>query len=318
MTAFTTPILLLIFNRPDTTAQVFQEIRKQQPKYLYVAADGPRDGVESDAELCRQARAVALNIDWDCEVKTLLREQNLGCGVAPAQAITWFFEHVEQGIILEDDILPDQTFFPYCEQMLAHFKHDERVMHISGCYFLTDLITAPAVSSYYFTRHIHVWGWATWRRAWQLYSYDMKGWEMAKTPEQLVQYYGDHYIFWQNIFARMQFKGNDIWDYQWMFAIYKNNGVAINPTVNLTKNIGFNNNATHTTNTDSIFTRVELASSSVIKHPEEMQISTDKDLLYYKYYLDFDLQEELRKTKLSWKLKNILKRLKKRFLAILK
>lgn len=310
---FNTPILLLIFNRPEATAKVFEEIRKQKPKYLYIGADGPRYSVPEDTELCKKCREIATAIDWDCEVKTLFRDRNLGCGAAPAQAITWFFENVEQGIILEDDIFPDQSFFTFCEQMLNHYKNDDSIMHISGCYFFNDLLSTNTTQSYYFTKHIHVWGWATWKRAWKHYDYDIKDWPYSNSKVQLKNYYGDHYIVWKDIFSRMQHKGNDIWDYQWMFSIYKQNGIAINPCVNLTKNIGFNNTATHTTNPDSIYTKVTLSSLHKIIHPKKIEVNTENDVLYYKHYLNFDLHFEKEKTKISWKLKTILKRLKIKF-----
>jgi hypothetical protein len=315
---FNTPILFLIFNRPDTTKKNFEEIRKRKPKFLFIAADGPRINNANDVKLCETTRNIVSTIDWDCEIKTLFRNENLGCGVAPAQAITWFFENVEQGIILEDDISTDQSFFTFCEEMLYYYKNDERVMHISGSYFLNDLIDTDSKYSYYFTKQIHGWGWATWKRAWKHYDYDMKDWLSSNSAVQLRNYYGDHYIFWERIFSNMQHKGNDIWDYQWMFAIYKQNGISINPTANLTKNIGFDKNATHTTNVDSIYVKSKLGSISQINHPDNMDINIENDILYYKHYLDFDLQAELEKRKLSWKLKNNLKRLKRKFLAFLK
>ena len=161
---FSTPILFMIFNRPDTTQQVFAKIRGQKPKFLFIAADGPRANHPADAELCQATRNVALNIDWECEVKTLFREENLGYGVAPAEAITWFFENVEQGIILEDDIDTDPSFFTFCEELLNYYKNDEQIMRISDSYFFADLKPKDTVNSYYFSKQIHGWGWATWRR----------------------------------------------------------------------------------------------------------------------------------------------------------
>ena len=127
-----TPILFLIFNRPQCTRKVFEEIRKNRPKRLYISADGPRCGVSSDAENCRLARQIATEVDWDCTVKTFFREENIGCGRAVQSGISWFFEHEEAGIILEDDCLPDATFFEFCGEMLRKYADDERIMHISG------------------------------------------------------------------------------------------------------------------------------------------------------------------------------------------
>jgi hypothetical protein len=315
---FSTPILFLIFNRPQTTEKVFEKIRKQKPKRLFIAADGPRKNNQADVELCKITRNIVSKIDWECEVKTLFREENLGCGLAPAEAITWFFENVEQGIILEDDIDTDPSFFTFCEELLNYYKNDEQIMHISGSYFFTDLKPKDTTNSYYFSKQIHGWGWATWRRAWKFYDYDMKDWSSSNTDAQLKSYYGDHYPFWKNIFSNMQFKGNDIWDYQWIFAVYKQNGIAINPTANLTKNIGFDTNATHTTNPNSNYAKVKLDSILHISHQSNRDINTENDTLYYKHYLGFDWRAELEKQKLSWKLKNNLKRLRRKLLSFLR
>ncbi len=157
------PILLLIFNRPDLTKKVFDQIKKAKPTQLFIAADGPRVGREHEQELCAQARATVDLIDWDCEVKTLFRDTNLGCGLGVSSAINWFFDHVEEGIILEDDCIPDLSFFSFCQTMLEQYRHDDRVAMISG----TNVLPNQSVreSSYSFARYYDIWGWATWRRA---------------------------------------------------------------------------------------------------------------------------------------------------------
>src|SRR5262249_20722231 len=158
------PVLFLIFNRPNTTARVMEAIRTAGPGRLYVAADGPRDGNADEAKRCAEVRRIATQVDWPCEVQTLFRERNLGCRQAVSSAITWFFEQEQEGIILEDDCLPSPSFFPYCAELLARFRNDERIMCITGCNFQQDMKGYPY--SYYFSKYHHVWGWATWRRAW--------------------------------------------------------------------------------------------------------------------------------------------------------
>lgn len=304
-----TPILLMIFNRPDSTEKVFAQVKQQRPRSLFIAADGPRLNNLADIDLCLRSREIVANIDWDCEVKTLYREENLGCGAAPAQAISWFFEHVEQGIILEDDILPDPSFFGFCETLLDRFKNDLAVMHISGCYFLDDFTKKETPFwGYYFTKHIHVWGWATWRRAWRLYDYEMKDRLSRINDRALTGYYGDYAPFWKNTFKGLVYERNDIWDYQWMFAIYKNNGIAINPTVNLTTNIGFDHNATHTKDTNSIFTTVKRSSLLSITDPVQTTVDFTRDSLYYKHFLNFDPKLQRSRESVIWKLKNYLKK----------
>lgn len=309
---FNTPILLLIFNRPKTTQKVFNKIREQKPRHLYIAADGPRINNLEDIELCKKTREIVAQIDWNCEVRTLFRDENLGCGVSPAQSITWFFENVEQGIILEDDILTDSSFFGFCETMLDRYKNNEQIMHVSGCYFL-ESFSENIPQSYYFTRHIHVWGWATWRRAWKHYDYHMKDWYTLRSNKKLKKYYSGYSIFWKEIFDKMSNKGNDIWDYQWMFAIYKNDGIAINPSINLTQNIGFDNDATHTKDPNSIFTSIKLSSLSGIIHPIISDVDIKKDILYYTHFLNFDLEFEISKRHILWKLKKYLKKFKTNF-----
>lgn len=167
-----TPVLLIIFNRAHTTQQVFDRIRQVKPKKLYVAADGPRPHVGTDAERCAETRRIVEQVDWDCEVKTLFQEQNLGCGVAPSRSISWLFEHEEYGIILEDDCIPSRSFFWFCQELLEKYKYDTRVMHISGNNYL-DGWRRDSDYSYYFSDKVNSWGWATWRRAWQLYDFHL-------------------------------------------------------------------------------------------------------------------------------------------------
>ena len=159
-----TPVLFLIFNRPELTEKVFQKIQDAQPKYLFVAADGPRDNKYGEKDLCEKTRAVVLeNITWECEVKTLFRTENLGCRTAVSSAINWFFENVEEGIILEDDTVPDNSFFSYCQALLEKYRNHEQIMMITGDNFQDGIKRGNG--SYYFSRYVHIWGWASWRRA---------------------------------------------------------------------------------------------------------------------------------------------------------
>ena len=170
--SFITPVLFIIFNRVETTKRVFEAIRNVRPLKLYVAADGPRPGNDADKVNCDEVRKIIDDVDWPCEIKTLFQDQNLNCGRAPSTAITWFFEHEEEGIILEDDCLPSTSFFRFCHELLAYYRHDNRVMHIGGNNFLEGWQKDPDYS-YYFSRSGHIWGWATWRRAWQTFDFDM-------------------------------------------------------------------------------------------------------------------------------------------------
>jgi hypothetical protein len=242
---FETPILFLIFNRPDTTQQVFNRIKEIKPKYLFVAADGPRHTRSGEDKKCLETRSIIQQVDWDCEVKTLYRESNLGCGIAVSSAITWFFDQVEQGIILEDDCLPDITFFYYCESLLEKYKHNNNILHINGTNYTGSHFVNP--KSYYFTKLVFIWGWATWRRAWKFYDVEASDYPIYKNK------LFDRKIFiskratkhFKKAFDNMYVHRHKTWDTQWMYTVIKSHGLTITPQVNLVENIGLDNDSTH-------------------------------------------------------------------------
>ncbi len=267
----TPPVLLLIFNRPDLTEQVMEQIRKAEPPKLFVGADGPREDHPGDEKHCEQVRAVATQVDWDCEVHTLFRDENLGCKQAVSSAITWFFEHVEAGVILEDDCVPHPTFFPYCEELLGRYRDDERVMAISGDNFQPSDRTYDA--SYYFSIYNHVWGWATWRRAWEHYDGKISAWKSLKNKNWLKGWLGteEEAEHWRDIFDRVAREEIDSWAYPWTFACWKEHGLTILPAVNLVSNVGFENRGTHTKNRDSAAANLALqALPRPLQHPSSM------------------------------------------------
>jgi len=240
------PLLFLIFNRPDTTQQVFDEIRKAQPAQLFVAADGPRKNQVADYELCKKTREIIRQVDWNCRVFTRFQDENLGCRHAVSSAITWFFSNVEEGIILEDDCIPDQSFFRFCQELLEKYRDDERIMMVSGDNF--QFGKRRTNYSYYFSKYFHIWGWATWKRAWNYYDVDMKSWPKIKDGRWLIDIVKDKNAekFWEKIFENTYRGTINTWDFQWVFSCWIQNGLAILPNVNLVKNIGFDGNATHT------------------------------------------------------------------------
>ncbi len=236
---FDTPILFMIFNRLDTARAVLAAIKKVKPSRLFIAADGPRLGVPGEEQRCRELRKYILeNIDWDCRVETLFRPENLGIQRAPRSSLDWFFRANESGIILEDDCLPNDSFFPFCAKLLKKYQDDPRIMHISGNFFQPQPIGA---GDYYFSRIPHIWGWATWRRAWEKYDLDMKTYEQFLSSRKLRQYFPDRYsqTAWQHLFDQVYYKKSTTWDFQWTYALFDNGGLAINPNRNLVRNIGF-------------------------------------------------------------------------------
>lgn len=286
----TPPILFLIFNRPALTKQVFDAIRTSRPAKLYIAADGPRQTVESDVENCMRTRSVISKVDWECEVKTLFREENLGCGKGVSSAITWFFEHESEGIILEDDCLPSADFFPFCAELLERYRDDKRVMAIGG----TNLVPGHLRSdeySYSFSNHNNIWGWASWRRAWRLYDYEMSQYKKVKKLDYLKNNFSSQYEYdyFQWVFERTFLFPSITWDYQWEFIRRINSGLTIQPQRNLISNLGFGKGATHTTNPADKSSKLILEQLDFpLVHPEYVIVDNRADkAAFIEHYTNF-------------------------------
>lgn len=292
-----TAVLFLVFNRPDTTQQVFEAIRMARPPRLYVAADGPRDDREEERDKVYNVRKIATAVDWPCEIKTLFRETNLGCKYAVSGGITWFFEHEDRGIILEDDCLPSQSFFWFCESLLNRYKDDLRIWHISGASTIKkqDLI---GNESYYFSKYNHIWGWATWASRWKLYDLDL---------ERLPSFMHGKYVknmnlglylekTWSNNFKMARDGRIDTWDYQWYFTVWINGGLSIIPTKNMISNIGFGADATHTFDaSSSLANQVRLEADSILIHPKIIMPNLIYDRINTKNLFGFKLYSILSK-----------------------
>ena len=235
------PILFLVFNRIDTTIQVFSAIKEAKPVKLYVASDGARESKLDEIEKVNEVRNFILsNIDWECDVKILFRDKNLGCKVAVSNAISWFFENEEMGIILEDDCLPMNSFFKFCSELLIKYKEDNRIMMISGTNYLLDM-REEISDSYFFSRHFSIWGWATWRRAWATYDADLNECDDSLIGEANYLYLclnRNTSYFYLNILKEIKNKKIDTWDLQWVFNCVYNYGLSVTPVVNLISNIG--------------------------------------------------------------------------------
>jgi hypothetical protein len=277
------PILLLIYKRYDLVSQVINKVREYAPQRIYISADGPKNN--NDILECKQTRELLLaNIDWKCEVYTLFRDENLGCGNAVSSGITWFFEHEEEGIILEEDCLPNLDFFVYIEKMLETYRDDSRIMHISGCNFIGDL---NRKDDYFFSRKVSIWGWATWRRAWILYDYDLEILSDENFNNYLIPFMSNDYnqlFYWKKIFELLKEKKIDTWDYQWQFTIWLQNGTCIYPSKNLIKNIGFHQNALHTRDLNSPLSNLEVYNFTLKKIIRKKNIKINKlfdDYIFY-------------------------------------
>lgn len=263
-----TPVAFIIFNRPDTTERVFAEIAKARPPKLLVVADGPRENRAGEAEKCAATRAIIDRLDWDCEVLTNYSDRNLGCKRRVSSGIDWVFEQVEEAIILEDDCVPDPTFFRYCQELLDRYRHDQRIGLISGDNF--QFGRRRNDDSYYFSKYIHIWGWATWRDRWAgSYDVTMAKWPRIRDEGWLADIVGNEREaeFWHKIFERVYRGEIDTWDYQWVFANWVEGRSTVLPAINLIKNIGFDANATHTTGDSELANLPSHALTFPLKHP---------------------------------------------------
>ncbi len=242
-----TPVVFLIFRRPDTTQRVFERIAQAKPKQLFVVADGPRS--LDEAEKCQATRAIINQVDWDCEVQTNYADQNMGLRMRISSGLNWVFEQVEQAIILEDDCLPHPTFFRYCEELLEKYKDDERVMHISGDNFGYQR-PAGVVDSYYFSMFAHIWGWATWRRAWAKYDVNMTSWGDSAFREKVLSKFlsPSQKRHWRFIWDKTYKHEIQTWGYQWMYTCISHDALCVMPYENQISNIGIGAEGTNTQN----------------------------------------------------------------------
>lgn len=264
----TTPVAFIIFNRPDTTNRVFSEIARARPPKLLVISDGARTDRLGEAENVAATRAIIERVNWDCEVLTNYAESNLGCRDRVSSGIDWVFEQVDEAIILEDDCLPDPSFFRYCQELLERYRHDQRIGMISGDNFQFGRKRTDA--SYYFSRYTHIWGWASWRRAWQHYNSDAAIWPEFKAGNWMRAVIEDRSErrFWFKAFQAVHDGRIDTWDYQWMLASWAQGYVSITPAINLVSNIGFGPNATHTRGA-SLYSEIPAESLEFpLRHPE--------------------------------------------------
>lgn len=244
----TEPILVIAFNRPDHLSVLIDRLREVKPEKIYLAVDGPRESKPAEILLVQECRDLVGDIDWKCEVETKFQESNLGCGLGVSTAISWFFENEERGIILEDDIIPDSSFFPFCTELLQRHELDQQVFAISGCNFVPpDRIST--VGAYRFSQVPHIWGWATWRDRWAQYQLDINGWRKELPVRKLWSKSGKSIpgaVYWAGTFELLARKEVDTWDGQLVYMCMKTNMLTATSNTNLIENIGFNQQATHT------------------------------------------------------------------------
>lgn len=278
--AVKTPVVLFIFNRPEETARMFAEVARARPSRLLVVADGPRN--EAEAENCNAARRIVEAADWDCELLTNFSETNLGCKRRVSSGLEWVFSQFETAIILEDDCIPDPTFFRYCDELLDKYRHDDRVSMICGSTFLPE---KSSPYSYYFSRYGHVWGWATWRRAWSHYDVALKAWPQLRETPWLQDVLGEELAanYWAERFDRTHAGEVDTWDYQWFFNCWSMNGLAAVPKTNLITNIGFGEQATHTKEAVETMSYLPVkAMDFPLQHPPVIERNQTEDAIAFR------------------------------------
>ncbi len=304
-----TPLLFLVFNRIESTKLVFEKIKWAKPNKLFIASDGPRNDRKMEAEQVKEVREFVINsIDWQCDVKTLFRKENLGCRKAVSEAITWFFENVEMGVILEDDCLPDVSFFKFCDELLMKFRNDERVGMISGNNF--GFILYDKELSYTFSKHGLIWGWASWARAWNKFNFVQKG--LKDADIELISSCSSNnsnfiHFWWADAIKTLNNK-IDSWAYLWGITRYANNYLTIRPKDNLVANIGFGRDATHTfKGNDMLFTKTEPVQFPLVHCPFIVP-----DMIADNQLETFLVNKWIKKNKIS-KLRKILRQLKRMF-----
>lgn len=293
MTQCLSPILLIIFNRPQETAEVLKAIKKARPHKIFIAADGPRPNNPEDEYNCQLTRkAVEDGIDWPCEKKFLFQSKNLGCRLAVSSALDWFFTEVEEGIILEDDCLPHPDFFNFCDELLKKYRQKQEIMHISGNNFLFNKI--KITDDYYFSHIPHIWGWATWRRAWNKYDVKMTDWPEFKQKNRLGSIFPQRRfsLGWTRTFDYVYQNKVDTWDYQWTYAIIKNGGYCLTPAVNLVSNIGFSKSATHTKGQNK-FSNLPTRNLTIKNHPIQIKYQDRADAYIMRNNFNFSVVRKI-------------------------
>ncbi len=279
---FNTPILLNVFNRPQETSKVLAVLRNLKPLRLFVHCDGPRTDNESDSEKVAKVRRLIIDtVTWPCDLHCLFEESNLGCGKGPANAINWFFSQVEEGIILEDDCCPNNDFFEYCEQLLEKYRFVDQIGIISGTCFVS---TPEPTTSYRFSAYAGIWGWATWKRTWNLFDFDFYKSDkdfLGRVEPFLKSKSAAKY--WLDILHKCTNDGpsRSYWDYQLHLSLLYANKIHILPNKNLVSNIGFNENATHTFNLNSIYSNRTTEGILPLVHPDSIIINHKTDNIDY-------------------------------------
>lgn len=277
---FNTPIAIFTFNRPELTERLLGILAQVKPSRILVISDGPRSHVPGDVEKCAAVRRLFENIGWTCRVDRNFAESNMGSFSRNSSGLNWVFEQVEEAIILEDDCLPDLSFFPYCEELLERYRDDSRVGLISGNNFLRQSADQEK-PSYFFSRYPMTWGWASWRRTWHQVDLNMPYWPQFRDSGELRQavFSTVESNYWRGIYdAILERRMKNAWDYQLILTCMKFNLLTIVPSVNLVSNVGFGPGGTHCMDESSPLHDVSKGELEFpLVHPADVQRSDSVD-----------------------------------------
>jgi hypothetical protein len=271
-----TPIVLFIYKRPDNLEGIIARVREFKPKELYIISDGPKNTAELG--LIAKARSqIEKIINWPCKVHKNYSKTNLGLKERFSTGIDWVFETADRAIFIEDDCIPDPSFFKYCDELLERYKDDERIMTISGNNF--QFGSHKIKDSYYFSRYPHVWGWATWKRSWEKYDKDISDWPKRRSTRWLKNATNGFIIskYWKYIFDRLYLAKINTWDYQLTYASFKNHGLNIIPSVNLVTNVGYGSEATNIKKHNKTISVPTSVLQFPLVHPKRLKIDDVAD-----------------------------------------
>ena len=277
-----TPVVLVVFRRPDVTARVLEEVAKAKPPKLFIIADGPRLDRSGESQLCAETRALFNQVDWDCEVHRNFADTNMGLNRRVADGLAWVFDLVEEAIVFEDDCLPDPSFFPFCDELLERYRHDTRIMQIAGTNFQQGY--QRTADSYYFSRYPTSTGWASWRRAWRYFDLELNQWPAFRDGGWLFDWLPDERATRGRAqdFDRMYATHPHRWEACWRFALWTQGAYSVTPNVNLITNLGYRTDGTHTTG-ENWLSRIRSHPIALpLQHPQFIIPDTQADrFLYY-------------------------------------
>lgn len=305
----TTPVTFFIFNRPEHTKIVFDAIAQAKPSKLLVVADGPRNNRPDDVTNCAQARAVVEKVNWDCEVLRNYSETNMGLRQRFPSAFNWVFSQVEESIVLEDDCLPHASFFPYCRDLLQHYRDDARITSINGSNL--GYFHPTKAASYRFSKFMNMWGWATWKRSHKLVDFEMNSWPALRTSPEFDEIFNhdqEWISYWSRKFDLIHNRDRaiDSWDYQWILSNLQQRKLAVSPQVNMIRNIGHGHQATHTTKQNHPLSQIEAQEMPLpLVHPSQMQSDADYDEFLKKAWCDIGVSIPWME-KVGWRVRKAL------------